>query len=176
MGIATVAGVLLVVVMVNSAGLFSHQSSKVQEGLNINDALSALRGSIKQAGSVADQYTDGPTTYTSGATQLVLKVSSIDALGNIITNTDDYFVFFLDSKYLRFKIFPHLDSSRQGINRVLSNAVDAINFQYFDSANPPVEVSPSSATKVRMTLTLKQKLGLNFEINTATSEVSLRND
>ncbi len=176
MGIATLAGALLVVIMVNSAGMFSKQSSKVQEGLNINDALSQIRGSVKQASAVALSYTSGLTTYTTGPNQLVLKVVSIDASGNIIDHTYDYFVFFLNQNILYFKVFPDALSFRKPVDRIFSTSADNLSFQYFDSANPPVEVTPASATKVRISLTLKQKIGLNFETSTATSEANLRND
>ncbi len=176
MGIAVVAGALLVVIMVNSAGLFSQQSSKVTEGLNINDTLSQVRGSIKQASAVVASFSDGQNTYTTGSSQLVLQVVSIDSSGNIIDNTFDYFVFVLDRSNLHFKIFPDPVSSRKTADRIFSTSVDNLNFQYLNSANPPLEVTPTSATKVRISLTLKQKVGLNFETHTATSEANLRND
>lgn len=176
MGIATVAGVLLLVIIVNSAGLFTEQSSKVQEGLNINDALSALRGDIKQASSVAVSYTEGSTTYSSSASQLVLKVSSVDSSGNIIDNVFDYFVLYLDQGAIHLKIFPDATSSRKAADSILSTIVDSLRFQYLNSANPPVEVAPASAAKIRVTLTLNKRIGTNFEISTATTEANLRND
>lgn len=176
MGIATLAGVLLVVIIVNSAGIFTQQSSKVQTGLNINDALSSVRGNIKQASAVAESYTSGSTTYTTGSSQLVLKVPSIDSSGNIITDTFDYFVFFLDQKILHFKIFPDSSSSRTASDRIFSTSVDSLEFRFFNSANPPVEVAPVNATKIRISLVLKQRIGTNFETNVATSEANLRND
>lgn len=181
MGIAVVAGTLLMVVMVNSAGLFTQQSSKVQQGLNSNDALSSIRGSIKQANSVADQYIIGSTTYTTGANQLVLKVASFDSSGNIIENTFDYFVFYLDQNTLHFKVFPvkvfpDSLSSRKVVDQVFSTLVDSITFQYLNTADPPVEVVPVSATKIRISLVLKQKMTKGFETNIATTEANLRND
>lgn len=176
MGIATMVGVLLVVIIVNSAGLFKQQSSQVQEGLNINDALAQVRSSTKQASAIASTYTGGSTTYTTGPSQLVLKVSSIDSSGNIIENTDDYFVFFQDQNYLRFKTFPDPVSFRKASDRIFSTSLDNLIFKYFNSANPPAEVPPESAIKVRITLTLKQRNGASFETNTATSEANLRND
>ena len=159
MGIATITGVLLLVIIVNSAGLFSNQSSKVQEGLNINDSLAMMRGSIKQANAVDAQ---------SSTSQLVLKVASIDSSNNIIANTYDDFSFYLDQNFLHFKIFPNASSSRKTADRIFSNSVDSLKLQYFNSANPPVEVAPVTASKVRISLTLKQ--------STATSEANLRND
>lgn len=167
MGIATVAGVLLVVIIVNSAGIFSTQSAKVENGLDINDALSKFRVSVKQANAISDQSNSG---------QLVLKVSSLDTDGNIIESTYDDFIFMVDQKNLRFKTTPNVLSVRKISDSVLANNIENINFQYFNTANPPVEVSPASAKKVRLTLTLKQKTGADFETSIATSEANLRND
>lgn len=174
--IAIVAGALLIVIIVNSTGLFYQQSSKISEGLNTNTALSTIRSSIKQATAISAQYTSGSTTYISGSTQLVLKVASIDASNEIISDTFDYFVFFLDQNYLRFKIFPDVASSRQAADQILSTSIDNLLFQYFNSATPPEEVIPVQATKVVATISLKQRIGVDFERLIATSEANLRND
>lgn len=167
MGIATIVGVLLLVIIVNSAGLFTQQSAKVQTGLNINDALSIVRGTIKQANAVE---------ASSSGELLVLKVASIDSGNNIIPNTFDSFVFSLDQSVLHFKVFPDPGSARFQKDQILGTSVTFLNFQYFNSATPGVEVTPGSATKVRISLTLKQKIGANFEGSSATSEANLRND
>ena len=159
MGIATVAGVLLLVIIVNSAGLFTDQSSKVSAGLGVNDAFSRIKASIKQASAISDQ---------SGSNQLVLKVSSLDSAGNIIKNTYDDFIFMADQKNLRFKIIPNPSSFRRNEDSILAGNVDSINFQYFNSVSPPAQVLPASASKVRITLSVKT--------NTDTAEVNLRND
>lgn len=174
MGIATIVGGLLLVIMVNSAGLFYKQSSKVEQGLGINDALAKVRQTIKETSSIAASYTDGSTTYTSGEQQIVLKIPSIDGSGNVISNTFDYFVFFLDQTKLRFKIFKDATSTRGVANQIFSTNVDSLKFQYLDLTG--AEVTPISAVKVRITLTLKQKAGAGYEQNTATSEANLRND
>lgn len=176
MGIAAIAGVLLLVIIVNSTGVFYKQSSKVQEGLNINDALAVALGTVKQASAVAVSYTDGSTVYTSGASQLVLKVSSIDPSGSMIPDKYDFFVFYADQKTLHLKVFPDSLSSRTSADRIFSTSVDDLSIQYFGTANPPVEVTPASAKKIRINLKLKQKAGAGFETNSATAEASLRND
>lgn len=176
MGISVVVGALLVVIIVNTAGISSKQSSKLSEGLNINDALFQVRSNIKSANGVIAAYTNGSTTYTSGADQLVLKIASVDSSNNIIADTFDYFVFFLDANKLRFKTFPNTLSKRTAQDQIFSTLVNSLKFQYLNSANPPIEITPSTASKVRMSLTLKQKTGANFETTTATSEANLRND
>lgn len=167
MGIAVIVGVLLVVIMVNSTGLYYQQSSKLQGGLNSNDALNRVRQSIKEASSIDP---------LSSSEQLVLKIASIDSSGNIIDNNFDDFIFLKDQNKLRFKIIPNVLSTRKSQDQIFSTNVESITFQYFNLANPPVEVSPQLAGKIRVSLTLKQKSGADYEINLATSEASLRND
>lgn len=169
MGIAGVVGALIMVIVINNTGMFTDQSGKVQRGLDINDALSQVRLSIKDANGVVSSYTDGGITYTTGADQLILKVASVDASGDIIDGIFDYFVFFKDQDLLRLKTFPNASSSRKQADRVLSTSVADLNFHYFNSASPPVEVVPNTAAKVRVSLKLNQT-------NTATSEANLRND
>ncbi len=168
MFISVIVGGLLLVIMTNSAGLFSNQSSKVEEGLDVNDALMIIRRDIKQAGSIAASYTNGPTTYTPGATQLVLKIPSVDNNGDIIPETYDYFIYFQNNKFLSYKVFPDLLSQRKSVDRILSTDIKTIIFQYFDKNIPPNEVTPISAINIKATLVLDQTV--------ATSEASLRND
>ena len=176
MGISSVVGGLLLVIVFNSTGLFYQQSSKLSQGLGSNDALTRLRSTIRESSAIALSYTSGSITYTSGPTQLVLKLSSIDASKNLIPNTFDYFVFFLDGNKLLFKSFPDAQSSRKSADQILSLNVQSVLFQYYNLQNPPQEVTPASASKIKITLTLKQKSGAYYETSIATSEANLRND
>lgn len=176
MGIASIVGILLVVVIVNSAGLFTKESSKVTQGLNTNDVLSIIRMAIKGSSGISGQYIDGSTTYTTGATQLILKVPSIDSSNNLISGSTDNFVFYLDQNYLHLKTFPDPGSARSLKDKVVSTLVDSLSFEYLNSATPPQAVTPSEATKVKITLNLKQRNGIRSETTIATSEANLRND
>ncbi len=164
--IAVVVGGLLLTILANSSGLFYKESSKVSIGLNTNDALAKVRSSIKESSGVVD---------TSGSNKLVLKVPSLDQSSNIIADTFDVFVFSQDENKLRFKIFPNEASSRKIQDQIFSTDVDQLIFSYLNSGNPPTEVAPVNATKVRISLTLKQKSGEGYETNTANSEANLRN-
>ncbi|MBI2020283.1 hypothetical protein HYS94_02575 [Candidatus Daviesbacteria bacterium] len=176
LAITALVGSILTAIIVNSTGLFYKESSKVQQGLGLNDALAKIRVNVKEASSIASSFVDQGTTYTSSATQLVLQVPSIDSGGNIIANTFDHVVIYLDGTLLRFKLFPNQLSSRILVDEILTTVAEAIVFKYYDSANPPQEVSPIAAEKVQISLTVKQKAGANFETATATSEANLRND
>lgn len=175
-GVGIIVSTLLLVIMVNSAGLFYKESSKLQEGLNTNDALARVRASIKESSSVAASYTSGTTTYTSSATQIVLKIPSVDSSGNIIANTFDYTIFFLEQTKFRYKLIPNSQSSRKSQDQIFSTSVDNLTIKYLDSQNPPSEVAPTSAKKIKLALRLKQKNGQDIEQITATSEANLRND
>lgn len=165
MGIATVVGGLLLVIIVNSTGLFLKQSSKIEQGVGANDALSAVRNSIKEARSIAPDY---PPNFTTSSTELVLKLASVDASGNLIPDSFDYFVFFKEQSNLKFQSFPDPLSSRKSQDRIFLTGVENLEFKYYNLDNPPAEVMPASAAKVKITLILKQ--------NTATTEANLRND
>lgn len=160
-------GGLLLAMMVNTTNIFHKESAKVSSGLNANDATSEIRKSVKIASAVDP---------TSTPTKLVLKVSSLDSSGNMIFNVFDSFVLYKDETNFRFKILPDIASSRQDQDRIFATEVDSLIFQYYDLANPPNEVSPQNALKVRATLTLKARMGADYETTMATTEAVLRND
>lgn len=159
LGIATVVGTLLLVIMVNTGGLFIKQSSKVAGGLSANDAISRIQKSIRQASSV-DQ--------TASGEKLVLKVPATDPSGSSIANTFDVFEILKDEENLVFKILPDAQSSRSGVNQILATDLDMLKFEYFDSQIPPQQINPAQAVKIKTTLALEQ--------NIATAEANLRND
>lgn len=167
MGISVIVGGLLMIVVVNSAGLFQSESSKLTQGLNANDALVSVRNQIKQSSAIDE---------SSSAEKLVTKILSIDISNNIISDTFDNVVFFKDANKLRLKVYPDPTSARTAQDQIFSTDVDSLKFEYFNSANPPVEVAPASATKVRINLTLKQLVGNKVETSVVSSEASLRND
>lgn len=175
--ITGVLGALLVVVIVNSAGLFYNQSSKIGQGLGSNVVLSEIRKVVKEASAVANTYPDTSPLFRTGSTQLILKVPSLDSSSNIISEVFDYFVFYFSDGRLYLKSYPDGLSSRKSLDQILAFNVDNVSFQYFNSQDPPLQVAPATAAKVRITLTLKQRnSGQDFEVSISTSEASLRND
>ncbi|MBI4038190.1 hypothetical protein HY387_00855 [Candidatus Daviesbacteria bacterium] len=175
MAVGTVVAVLLVSILVNNTGLFYQQSSRVSQGLGLNDSMENIREVIKGAQSVASGFPEAPPqSYTSSATTLVLKLPSIDASGFVLTDFFDYAVYTKETDKLRYQLLPNSQSSRKSADLILTNNVDSILFQYFASNGQ--EVLPTAAVKVSLSLTLKQKAGASFEVSTATTEANLRND
>lgn len=176
-GIVIVAGILLVGVIVNTTGISLQQSSKVEIGIDANDITTKIRQGVKEAVSIAVSYPETPNpTYTTSSTQLVLKLNSIDSSGNIIADTYDYFVYLALSNRFYFKSFPNGSSTRIAQDQILGKDLDQLTFEYFNSANPPQEVVPTAATRVKTTISFKHKIGTRVETSIATSEASLRND
>ncbi|TSC65369.1 MAG: Uncharacterized protein CEO21_428 [Microgenomates group bacterium Gr01-1014_80] len=174
--VTVIVGSLLLSILVNNTGLFYQQSSRLNQGLGLNDSMAKIRSAVKEANAVAGGYPIVSPVYTSGATALVLRLPAIDSSGNKIFNVFDYGVFTVSQNRLYFKVYPDTanGSIRETADQVLTNNVDSVNFEYFDSAG--LAVTPASAVRVRVTLTLKQKAGKGYETNIATSEANLRND
>lgn len=173
--VGIIVGGLLLSILVNNTGLFYQQSSKVSLGLGSNDALIAVRSTIKEASSIAVSYPEiPPPTFTSGNSVLVLKQLSIDANSNIIADTYDYIVFTKEGDKFRMKVFPNASSARKSQDQILAHNVENLIFNYYDKTDLPV--APQNAVKVKTTLFLKQKAGKGFETTIATSEANLRND
>ena len=79
MTITVVVGSLLLSLLVNNTGLFYQQSSRLNQGLGLNDSIAKIRGGMKEADAVASGYPISSPTYTSSATALVLRLPAIDS-------------------------------------------------------------------------------------------------
>lgn len=158
-GVAVVAlvGGLLVLMMIQSAGLFSRESSKISQGVGLNDSLSKIESSIrKSSGALA----------SSNSSQLALKFPAIDGSGNIIANTFDTEIFILEEDKLKYKLLPDPQSSRIALDTILTKNIESLDFKYLDNLNQ--EVTATLAKKVIATISLKEQI--------ASAEANLRND
>lgn len=157
MGISVIVSALLITILVRSSNVFYKQTTKVSQGVGINNALSRLREVTKEA-----QLVD----VTSSASELVLKIPTVTSQGDFVENTFDLAIFMRDSDKLKYKLFPDSQSSRTAADEILAGSVDNFILQYFDKDGQVV--TPVSAVKIKMTLVLKT--------NIATTEAYLRND
>lgn len=172
--VAAIVGVILVAIMVNNTGVFYTQTTKVSQGVASNDSLGKIRSYVREAQFIAANYPEsGSPTYTSGSDTLILKVSSIDASGDILS-TYDFVISYKNGDRLRLKVIADPSSQRPAVDQLLSNNVDSVLFQYFDSTGN--SVTPAVATRVKVTLKIRQKAGSGYTTNLATTEARLRND
>lgn len=173
---ASVAGILLITVLVQNNGLVYDQSAKVSQSLNLNDAASNINDLVKNASAIAATNLIGSPTYTTNSSTLVLSLPSLDASGNIISDTFDYAVITKDTnpQVLKKIVFKSPSSTRRVENIVLAGKLDSVVFSYLDDNGNTV--SPTAATKVNYTINLKQKIGVGNEQSSASGEINLRNN
>lgn len=175
MMLSVLTGTLLVGILINNSELVYKQSSRVSQGLEINDTLSNIKSYIRQASSVSSSYPQAPpATYTSSQSQLILKFASLDANGDIIQTKFDYVVYLKDGDKLKILVLPDPQSFRDLKDSILAKNVDSLIFDYYDQMG--VSTTPSVAKRVKVSVVLKQKAGSKYEINVATAEAILRND
>lgn len=176
LGVASVAGVILISILVSGNSLFMQQNSNVFQGLSLNHATEQINDSISQASQVANSYPEMSPTYVTSESVLVLKIPSIDSSGNIIDQKFDYIVISQDdqkSNILRKRVFPDPSSSRKNENGVLATTVSSLTFSYLDSNN--ITVSPPSATKISFSIMLTEKAGSDNKTSSVSGQVNLRN-
>lgn len=173
--VAVVVGALVVGILVNNTGLFYSQSSAVDEGVSLNDALGQITSAVKQAAQVASGYPASSPTYITGASTLVLMLPSLGSSG-VIANTYDYVVISPDSanpKVLRLQIFPDAQSTRKSANTVLTTILSSIQFSYPDKNG--VATTPASAVSVGINLAVLSKTGTIGGVRTSNTVVNLLN-
>lgn len=174
-GIALILGSFLLSIMVNNNTLFYKQNSVVSEGLDLNDAIHQIDSYIREAAQVADAYTYGSDTYTTGSETLILKIPALSASGPM-TNVFDFAVITKDPanpKYLRLKLFPSSQSTRLSVDKILTLILDSVSFEYLDNNNSTV--SPDMAAKVKVSIQVLAKTGTVGSPRSSTSVTGLRN-
>lgn len=141
-------------------------SNSVSESTGV--FMSALSDAVRQADMIVASKTISGTTYTSGATTIVLELPAIDESSNVISGTYDYMVFYLDGDRIRWLVSVDASSSRTSGSQMIASDISSLVFTY---NNPTI----ASATKVDIAVTAqKQVKGKTFQ-STLTQQVYLRN-
>ncbi len=176
LSIASIAGTLLVSSLIQNNNLFLKQSTKISQGVNLNDTTSQISDSIKNASSIAATC-PCPQVYTTNDQTIVAAIPSVNATGDILSNTFDYLVITRDSQntaILRKIIYPNALSSRKSENQVLATTLSLVQFRYYD--NNGNSVSPTAAGKINFTINVKPTNGLSSEQSSSSGQINLRND
>lgn len=176
--VSSIAGVLLVQSLIQNNSVFYQQSGRIDEGLKLNDASSQITRDIKAAGGVAPNYpVASPFQYTTSNNSLILKIPSIDSMGNVIDQTFDYIIVATDSAkstYLRRQVFITPPSTRGASNQVLVNNLSKVSFYYYDGSG---NIAPAiQAVKINFVLNNFSQLGTKQQTSSSSGEVTLRND
>lgn len=173
--ITLIVGIFLLSILVNNNSLFYKQNALVDEGLSLNDTISAINKNIMQASSVVDSYPENSPLFTSNTETLILKFQSLKN-GEIIESAYDYIVYYKDPenpKLLEVQTFPDSDSERVASTSVLTTILQSIVFSYLDKNGNAV--LPMSAASVGINLTVLSKTGSIGSSRSSTSITNLRN-
>lgn len=177
-GAAGVIGAILVGLLAQNSRIFSFQSSKVNQGVELNNSYDEIEQTIKTAGGVVSQYpATGQPTHTTGLNTLVMTIPAITAQGAVIQNTNDYVVFTRDTqnqKILRKLLYPNVVSSRKLVNKVLSTKTSLLEFRYLDSADQ--SISPVQASKIGFIINVSDMISTESQSSSVSGRINLRNN
>lgn len=167
MTVSVLVGGLLLSLLVNNTRVSYQQSAKVTQGIGANDTSTNIITHIKQAAAVDS---------TSNGAHLVLKLPSIDNSGDFIMDAYDLVDYAKNGDKIRQKVIPSVNpaSSRNSADRILAFNCTELMFEYLDVLGSAV--TPSVATKVKVTVKLEQDTGSGLQTDTVTTEAELRND
>lgn len=175
LGAMVIVSTVLVSLLVNQSGIFYKQNAVVNIGISLNDAVSSINNNIRQASAVASSYPEVSPQYITDQDTLVLKLAAINSEGPI-SNVYDYVVVTIDisdNDILRLQVFPDPQSTRTSSSSVLTTLMNAVQFNYLDNSGNAV--IPTSATSVKLRLTLSSGSGGTGSSRTSETVTSLRN-
>lgn len=175
-GVSSLVGFLLVLILIQNNRLFTSQSNKITHGLKLIDAQKIISNDIKGSSGVVSSYPSPSPNYFSSNSSLVLAVPAVDSSGNTITSVYDYFIFSKDPSYnnvLRKLVFKDPLSTRNNESMVLLTNLDKINFTYLDKSGN--SVSPTTASKINFYINVKSTSGLINQVSSSSGEAILRN-
>lgn len=172
---AGVIGSILIAFLTQNSQIYTQQNTKVNQGLELNNAFTEIEDTIKSGGSVVSQYPPtGQAQHTTGLNTLVINIPSINAQGAVIQNTYDYIVLYGDAKVLRKKVFPDPASSREEMNTVLSTKLSKLEFKYYDSGGQII--SPIQSAKIGFIINVSDNVATETHSSSASGQVNLRNN
>lgn len=96
-------------------------------------AMNAFEAAVLPAEEVLASHDFSGTTYSSGATTLVLQLPAVDSSGNIIPNAKDYVAFYTSSTNLYRLVQASAGSMRVSGRTQLSTTLSSLSFTYDDS-------------------------------------------
>jgi prepilin-type N-terminal cleavage/methylation domain-containing protein len=132
--VVLVIGVCTLMALVNLFFMFNnvygYQQAFIATAGSASTVLNSLETYVAQAEQVLSSRTISGTTYTTGASTLVLQLPAIDSSGSVIANAKDYVVFYASSTKLYARVSPDASSVRTGGTKQLSGTLQSITFTY----------------------------------------------
>lgn len=109
--------------------IYSDQQASMATAGSAGAAMNALEAAVLPADHVLASHPFGGTTYTSGATTLVLELPAVDSSGSILA-AKDYVVFYASSTDLYRLTAATAGSTRTSGTKLFSTTLSALSFTY----------------------------------------------
>lgn len=164
--IFAIASLALIEIFLGHNDLFRLSRASVNTNAASRMIADRIVSSVREADQVLAAHDFSGVTYSSGPDTLVLRIKSVDASNDFISGAFDYIAYYLDptdSRKLNEIIEASASSRRLSATRLLSEAVEGLNFVY---DNPDY----SLVTKVDLAIILAE----DFRQTSATSTVKVR--
>ena len=122
--------VMIGVLLFNFSATSSYQAALTESSGSASALLREIESLTLPASEVLQTYTFSSSTYTSSSTVLVLKIPSIDTVGNTITNTYDYAAFYVVGTKAYRLLEANVLSKRTSGTKQLSSTINTLAFTY----------------------------------------------
>ena len=162
-GVAMMSAVLFVFIRGNQ--MFVFDSCYLDTQKNVRLALDNISQDTRRAKDVVS--TAIGSIPASTPLQLVLEVSSIDALGDTIAGSNDYFMYALNGTTLEKTTWITTGSSRTPGTKNISSNISSLAFGYFPT--------PAGATRTTISITSTATVMNKTHTRTLSTSVKLRN-
>lgn len=113
--------------------VYGNQQAFMAAAGSASNAMNALEAAVLPADQVLASHNFSGTTYSSGATALVLSLPSVDSSGNIIAGTTDYVAFYSSSTNFYRLTAAGTGSTRVSGLKLLSTTLYSLSFVYDDA-------------------------------------------
>jgi type II secretory pathway pseudopilin PulG len=128
--ISVVALIALVNLFLIFNTTYGNQQAFMAAAGSAGGAMNAFEAAIMPADHVLASHSFSGTTYSSGATVLVLSLPAADGSGNIIAGVEDYIVFYSSSAKLYRLIQAGAGSIRVSGLKELSSTLNSMSYIY----------------------------------------------
>ena len=149
--------------------VFVLEQATVRATSSVRNVMNAMTRYVTQGATIEASRTMSGTLYTTDGDTVVVKIPSIDASGNVIAGTFDYFVYYLSSGSVYQLIEAGAGSVRNAGSKVLGESIDLFTLTY-NNADPAIAGSVAVDVQARVTTR-----GTSSATTRATDTIFLRN-
>ncbi len=125
--VATVIGAAIVIVFISGQNSFVVGTNLLEIHADARLAMEWIARDVQWTNQILANINIGGTTYTSGASEVVLSVPSVNA-GDIVTGSFDSIVYTLNGTNLMRLVVPDAASSRLRSSDIIANNINNLQF------------------------------------------------